>query len=154
MNIDELISFIGHTSTSDKFVDFLHENGIKKVPKGDSTVRIASPDKKISLEFSPTDDFNRKSLKPALGSGWFAFRSLDVHKGFNGVLPFGLSFDLKKNEIDAMLGMVLAGEHGSVETHYKSPYLVVVFFNDKKTAVETFRFIIPDKYHYNNLKIQ
>ena len=48
MNTERLLSFLGHTSTSDDFESFLLENDIKKMPKGDSTTRIKT--KKTTLK--------------------------------------------------------------------------------------------------------
>src|SRR2546427_6720547 len=75
MNTERLLSFLGHTSTSDDFESFLLENDIKKMPKGDSTTRIKTKDKLISMEFDPTDSYKEKYLSPPIGDGWFTFES-------------------------------------------------------------------------------
>ncbi|WP_369943186.1 hypothetical protein [Xanthomonas medicagonis] len=155
MDIERLLDLLGHTSASPALMDFLATNGIVQTPKGDCTTRIKNRDKTLSLEFGLTDSFNETALEPAVGAGWFAFESVDVHRRFGGTLPFGLSFAATPAALEAALGSPLEPCRGRVQTHYRAPYLVRVFFaGGKAPQIETFRFSLPDRYSLENLPIQ
>lgn len=155
MDIERLLDLLGHTSASPALMDFLAANGIVQTPKGDCSTRIKNPDKTLSLEFGLTESFNDTALEPAVGTGWFAFESVDVHRGFVGTLPFGVSFAATPAALEAALGPPLEPRRGSVQTHYRAPYLVRVFFSGGKVPrIETFRFSLPDRYSLENLPIQ
>jgi len=153
MNIQRLISFLGHTSNSDELMDFLSECGIKQQPKGDSVTRVRSKDKKISLEFDLTATYLKENPRQPVGSGWFTFSSVDVYPEAEADLPFGLSFKLPKAEVDALLGKSFDNAEKKVQKYYKEDCLVIVFFNETKTGVDIFRFKKPDKYNIESMNI-
>lgn len=155
MDIERLLDLLGHTSASPALMEFLAANGITQTPKGDCSTRIKNPDKTLSLEFGLSESFNETALEPAVGAGWFAFESVDVHRGFGGTLPFGLSFAATPAALEAALGPPLEPCRGRVQTHYRAPYLARVFFSGGKAQrIETFRFSLPDRYSLENLPIQ
>ncbi len=153
MNIQKLISFLGHTSNSDDLMDFLSECGIKQEPKGDSVTRVRSKDKKISLEFDLTETYLKENPRQPIGAGWFTFSSVDIYPEADVVLPFGLSFKLPKTEVDALLGKSFDNADKQVQKYYKEGYLVIVFFNEKKTGVDIFRFKKPNKYNIESMNL-
>lgn len=154
MDIQRLISFLGHTSNSDEFMDFLSDHGIRKKPKGDSVIRVRSADKKISLEFDLTESYLEDNPRQAVGSGWFTFSSVDVYPGAQADLPFGLSFDLSKSKLDALLGNSFDDAEDQVHEYRKAGYLIIVFFNKSKSVVDIYRFKQPNKYDIENMNIQ
>jgi len=146
MNVQQLISLFGHTSDSTVLMDFLSDNGIRKTPKGDCVTRVRSADKKISLEFDITESYLKQNPRQAIGSGWFTFSSVDVYPGAQADLPFGLSFDLSKSKLDALLGNPFDDAEDQVQEYRKGGYLIIVFFNKSKSGVDIYRFKQPNKY--------
>lgn len=154
MNIQRLISFLGHTSNSDEFMDFLNDHGIKKTPKGDSVTRVRSADKKISLEFDLTESYLEDNPRQVVGSGWFTFSSVDIYPGAQADLPFGLSFDLSKSKLDALLGNSFDDAEDQAQEYRKDGYLIIVFFNKSKSGVDIYRFKQPNKYDIKNMNLK
>lgn len=153
MNVQQLISFFGHTSDSVVLMDFLIDHGIKKTPKGDCVTRVRSVDKKISLEFDLTETYLKENPRQPVGSGRFTFSSVDIYPGAEVGLPFGLSFDLPKAEVDELLGKSFDNAEKQVQKYYKDGCLIIVFFNEKRTGVDIFRFKNPNIYNIESMNL-
>lgn len=84
MTISTLVPLIGHTSASAALQDCMLGLGMKKMPKGDSTTRVRTQDKLVSLEFDPTESYMGRNVREPVGDGGFTLESFDVHQGYLG----------------------------------------------------------------------
>ena len=155
MNTERLLSFLGHTSTSDDFESFLLENDTKKMPKGDSTTRIKTKDKLISMEFDPTDSYKEKYLSPPIGDGWFTFESFDINKGFEKENPFNLAFAMDKSQVEEKLGKsVSKNQEDLVQAYQKDNHIIIIFYKNKWKGIETIRIRKINKFDAKNLNLK
>ncbi|QPS09163.1 hypothetical protein I6G66_03680 [Delftia acidovorans] len=155
MNIEKLLSLLGHTSTSDSFKYFLLENGINRFPKGDFTTRIKTKDKLISMEFDPTDSYKEKYLSQPIGDGGFTFESIDINKGFEEEIPFKLDFTMDKSQVEEKLGKsVSKNKEDLVQIYQKETYIVILFYKNKWKGIETIRIRKMNKFDENNLSLK
>ncbi|RDI23154.1 hypothetical protein DEU38_11218 [Rhodococcus sp. AG1013] len=151
MNVTDLIALLGHTSGSTAFRAFLREHGMNRLPRVDPTTRVRSSDKLVSLEFDLTESYRETHDRGPVGDGWLTFRSVDVHQGFGGVLPLGLSHAMSKDDVDALLGSSRdVDQSDPVQIYYSEPILVIVFYGDGGTTIETLRFAHPNRYDIEN----
>ncbi|MGO4204607.1 hypothetical protein AB4Z09_23225 [Rhodococcus sp. TAF43] len=151
MNVTDLVALLGHTSGSTEFRAFLREHGMNRLPRVDPTTRVRSSDKLVSLEFDLTESYREDHVSGPVGDGWLTFRSVDVHQGFGGILPLGLSHAMSKEEVDALLGNSRDEDQGDpVQIYYAEPLLVIVFYRDERTKIETLRFARPNRYDVEN----
>lgn len=144
MHIPKLVSYIGHSSTSESLDEFLHENGIKKRPKGEPPVRITDFSKKITLAFEESSTYKEENDFPVVGDGWFVLRSVYVERGALGALPFGLSFEVNRTEIPKIIGNPVNVSKDEIDTFYVPNFLVIIWYKNNKNSINAIRFLRPD----------
>lgn len=155
MTISTLVPLIGHTSASAALQDCMLGLGMKKMPKGDSTTRVRTQDKLVSLEFDPTESYMGRNVREPVGDGGFTLESFDVHQGYLGELPFGLSLAMDRQQVDAALGRALDEDpKAEVQTYRRDDFLIIVFYGGKGRKIDTFRFTRPNVHSARKFNIE
>ncbi|WZB60950.1 hypothetical protein WJ970_24920 [Achromobacter xylosoxidans] len=155
MTISTLVQLIGHTSASAALQDCMLGLGMKKMPKGDSTTRVRTQDKLVSLEFDPTESYMGRNVREPVGDGGFTLESFDVHQGYLGELPFGLSLAMDRQQVDAALGRALDEDpKAEVQTYRRDDFLIIVFYGGKGRKIDTFRFTRPNVHSARKFNIE
>lgn len=154
LNLDQLISFLGHASSHPPLDDFLENSDFKRRPKGDdSLVAIVDATKTVTLDFSADSTYKADIPEGPKSDGRFILRAIDVDKKFSGSLPFGLRWIQQKAQVDELLGAPVKVAGDLIATYYKHGHLIVVRFTSGGRTVSSVRVAIKDRYHAKNFGI-
>lgn len=155
MDINRLVSFLGHSSIHDEFDDFLADNGIIPRPKPSDdypySIKLNEAGLSLGFEDDPEDkEMVRKSPGQFLFSEiYFDFES--KKKSFAGALPFGIGGARTSADIERVLGTP------RLRKDYKHPgfrisyflegiVLSAVFGDDDGKKIRFVRISLKDKY--------
>ena len=154
MNIEKLMKFIGYGASHPEFDEFLHDNGVKKRPKGDeSTVWITDATKTITMEFSASSTYNEEHEKPAESEGWFVLRGIGIDQKCIETLPFGLDWKNSKATVDEILKSPVKTAGNLIAVYYHQGLVVTVRFDSGGSKITSISLSSKDMYHKKNLGI-
>lgn len=157
MDLNQLISFLGHSSAYPPFDEFLDSSGIKKRPKGndDPLIHLYDPTKAVALRFLARDSFDDDVPEGPKSEGKFILGAVDIDKKFNGQLPFGLTFLLGADQVATILGISLKMTSGPrpIGTYLVSGLIVVVRFEQGGKSISSLLIVVKTKYDVKNLGI-
>lgn len=149
MNGNQLVELLGYSSIAPPLDDFLSLHGVTKKPKTGNDVGPIK-DKKSGLAFEYLDplDFEENVGRPR-SEGRFVLRGVDFYAdevdgytGFNGNLPFNLTFATNETEMEKLLGAPRKKRAGDkkespVSTYCVGDRLIVVGYPVGGTVVES-----------------
>lgn len=154
MNIEKLISLLGHSSSHPQLDDFLEESGIKKRPKGeDSLVFIEDSTKSVTLSFSARSSYEEDVPEGPRSVGRYILRSVDIERRFSGEMPLGLRWSQNKVQVDSVLGTPLKTAGDLVATYYSAGRMVVVRFTSGGRNMKSFSIFVKDRYDVKRFEI-
>ena len=152
MNIEKLMKFMGYGAAHPEFDEFLHENGVKKRPKGDeSTAWITDATKTITMEFSVSSTYNEEHKEPAKSEGWFVLRAIDVDSKCIEKIPLGIKFEHSKSQVDAILHPPIETAGDLIATYFSGGIVLTVRFARGGVKISSIGMHEPDIYDKKTL---
>ena len=154
MNLDQLISLLGHSSVYPPLDDFLENVGIRKRPQGeDSLTFITDPTKAITLHFSARSTYIEDVPEGPRSEGLFVLRAIDVASQFRGPLPYGLDWQQSHVQVKEIFGPPLKERGDLVCTYFAVGQVIAVRFTTGGKAISSFVSSVKDRYDAKNLGI-
>ena len=155
MDTTKLLSFLGHSSIYPPFYDFLLESGIKKRPKkNEGSESLTDKTTGLTLEFDLATIFDEASLIPKKSEGWYILSSVTFPRDFSDALPYGLSLNLTKADLDKKLGTAIKERpHIPLVTYFHNNMLITINWNKEDPEDAFIRFTAPNVSHKKNLGI-
>lgn len=149
-----LLSNLGRSHVDPAVVSILSELGLRnskiKLKRGESDVALDAPAKGVDVVFSDPSLHDVPQNLPQgaliLSAIFFFSEGIQGHRQFQGLLPYGLSFGMKRDEVRKMLG---APEWTSpllpIDRWVTGSHRTIIYFADSSEVIQYVNCSLPER---------